>query len=307
MRTIHPASLGVSFMRALRIGLSVTALLGAASLAHAAPPSVAVGPQYDSTHVYVAPDQVDAFVGSFVATFGGHAGKPAVVTVTPTPSTTISEVATSPAGFVSVFGFRTPIPYPFGQERTGYLVTDMDAGVEAARRAGAEVVVAPFPDAIGRDAVIRWPGGVMMQLYWHTTAPSYAPLTSVPENRVYVSADAADAFVSAFEAFSGAVVVSDDPKAPGVEIGRPGETYRRIRLDSTFGRMTVLVTDGHLPLPYGLEIMGYDVADLTDTLAKAKTAGVEILIAPYQTDGREAAMVRFPGGYIAEIHARSAR
>ncbi len=42
-----------------------------------------------------------------------------------------------------------------------------------------------------------------MQLYWHTTAPSYAPLVTVPENRVYVSSDQADAFVHDFTVFSG--------------------------------------------------------------------------------------------------------
>jgi hypothetical protein len=34
-------------------------------------PSVGVGAQYDSTHVYVAPDDLDRFVTSFKATFGG--------------------------------------------------------------------------------------------------------------------------------------------------------------------------------------------------------------------------------------------
>jgi hypothetical protein len=74
--------------------------------------------------------------------------------VTPAPSSTISQVVLTPVGFLSVFGFKTPIPYPFGEERMGYLVT----AVAAAHRAGAEVVVAPFPDAISRDAIIRWPG-----------------------------------------------------------------------------------------------------------------------------------------------------
>jgi hypothetical protein len=281
-------------------GLATALWLAAAGAALAQPFSV--GPQYDSTHVYVAPDKVDAFIASFVATFGGQAGKPSEVTVTPTPSTTISQVAQTPVGFVSVFGFKTPIPYPFGEERTGYLVTDLDAAVAAARRAGAELVVAPFPDAIGRDAVIRWPGGVNMQLYWHTTAPHYAPLATTPENRVYVSADAADAFVRAFLAFSQGKVVSDQPKAPGAEIGRPADTYRRIRLESGFGKLTVLVTDGRLPWPYGREIMGYEVADLAHTLASAKAAGAELLTGPYTADGRAAAMVRFPGGYIAEVH-----
>src|ERR1700733_5267467 len=209
----------------------------AATVPDPAPASVAVGPQYDSTHVYVAPDQVERFVASFVATFGGHTSKPAIAKVTPAPSSTISQVVFTPVGFLSVFGFETPIPYPFGEERTGYLVTDMDAAVAAARRAGAELVGAPFPDAIGRNAIIRWPGGVNMQLYWHTTAPSNAPLMTVPENRVYVSSDQADAFVHAFSMFSGGRVVDDDRRAPGVEIGRSSDSYRRIRLESTFGKV----------------------------------------------------------------------
>ncbi len=124
-------------MRQLWMSGAVVAILGLGFGAAAAPAAVAVGPQYDSTHVYVAPDKVAEFVASFVATFGGQAGKPSEVTVTPTPSTTISQVAMTPAGFVSVFGFKTPVPYPFGEERTGYLVKDLDLAVEAARQAGA--------------------------------------------------------------------------------------------------------------------------------------------------------------------------
>lgn len=40
-----------------------------------ATPEIAVGAQYDSTHVYVAPAQMDEFVKSFIATFGGLASK----------------------------------------------------------------------------------------------------------------------------------------------------------------------------------------------------------------------------------------
>jgi hypothetical protein len=49
----------------------------------AALPDLAVGPQYDTTHVYVAPDQFDRFVSSLLATFGGTAAKQGVFTVTP--------------------------------------------------------------------------------------------------------------------------------------------------------------------------------------------------------------------------------
>jgi predicted enzyme related to lactoylglutathione lyase len=265
--------------------------------------AVAVGPQYDTTHVYVAPQDFDRLVASLIATFGGTATKQGVFTVTPTPSSTMSQLVMTPVGTVSVFGFKTPVPYPFGLERTGYLVTDVDEAIRAAKATGADVLVSAFDDPIGRDAIIQWPGGVNTQLYWHTTAPSYAPLQNVPENRVYVSQDRVDAFVSSFLAFSHGSLVSDEPHAPGIEIGRPTETYRRVRIESKFGKLTALVTDGHLPFPYGREMTGYEVANLKDTLGKAKSSGVEVLVPPYATDDRESALVRFPGGYIAELHA----
>src|ERR1700748_3518565 len=191
-----------------------------------------VGAQYDTTHVYVAPDDVDKFAASFLATFGGQSTKQVVATVTPTPSSTTSQLLQTPVGTVSLFGFKTPIPYPFGAERPGYLVTDLDAAVHLAKAAGADVLVATFPDPIGRDAVIQWPGGVNMQLYWHTTRPNYAAFETVPENRVYVSPDRADAFTRAFLRFSQGKVVSDEAHASGAEIGRSKDTYRRIRIES---------------------------------------------------------------------------
>ncbi|MDE1995972.1 MAG: glyoxalase [Rhizobiaceae bacterium] len=271
--------------------------------ASAARIEVGVGAQYDTTHVYVASDKVDAFAKSFIATFGGTSTKQVTTTVTPTPSSTTSQLLQTPAGFVSLFGFTTPIPYPFGLERTGYLVADMDKAVAAAKAAGADVIVAPFPDPIGRDAVIQWPGGVNMQLYWHTTAPNYPALATIPENRVYISADRVAAFTKDFLAFSHGKVVSDEPKAPGIEIGRPDETFHRVRLESIFGKMTILVTDGHLPFPYGHEVTGYETGDLSDTLAKATASGATVLTGPYTSDGRTAAMAEFPGGYVAEIHS----
>ncbi len=270
-------------------------------------PSVAVGPQYDTTHVYVAPADVDRFANSFVATFGGHSTKQVVATVTPTPSSTTSQLLLTPVGTVSVFGFRTPIPYPFGTERTGYLVTDIDQALRFAQTTGASVVVAQFLDPIGRDAVIAWPGGVYTQIYWHTITPSYPALQTIPENRVYVSAGSVRTFTRSFLAFSKGTLVSDDAHAPGIEIGRPGDSYRRLRMQSAFGKLTVFVTDGHLPYPYGREVTGYEVRDLVETIAKAKAAGATLLIPPYSADGRDAAMVEFPGGYIAEVHASTAK
>ncbi len=264
--------------------------------------SVAVGPQYDTTHVYVPLADFDRFVASVLQTFGGKTSQDGVLTVTPTPSSTRIQLVLTPVGTLSVFGFKTPIPYPFGSERTGYMVTDMDEAVRAAKATGADVLVAAFNDPIGQDAIIQWPGGVNTQLYLHTTAPSYTPLQTIPENRVYVSPDRADAFVRSFLAFSHGSVVSDT-QAPGVEIGRPAETYRRVRIESKFGKLTALVTDGHLPYPCGREMTGYEVANLAETLAKAKAAGADVLVPPYKTDERDAVVVRFPGGYIAEIHS----
>src|SRR5262245_9714013 len=176
----------------------------------AATTNVAVAPQYDTAHVYVAPEDFDRFVASLVATFGGTTSKQGVFQVTPTPSQTMSQLVLTRAGTISVFGFKTPIPYPFGVERTGYLVTDMDTAVKAARKTVADVLVAAFPDPIGRDSIIQWPGGVNTQLYWHTTPPAYPALETVPENRVYVSPERQGQFIRSFLDFSHGKVVSDE-------------------------------------------------------------------------------------------------
>jgi hypothetical protein len=112
-----------------------------------------------------------------------------------------------------------------------------------------------------------------------------------------------DAFVRSFLAFSHGHIVSDEARAPGVEIGRPGDIYRRVRIESKFGKLTAFVTDGQLPYPYGREMTGYEVTNLAETLAKAKAAGVDILVPLYRSEGRDAAIVQFPGSYIAEIHS----
>ena len=279
----------------------------AAKEARHANPLVAVAPQYDTTHVYVAPEDVDKFVAAFLATFGGKSTKQVVATVTPTPSSTTSQLLQTPVGTVSLFGFKTPIPYPFGAERNGYQVSDIDVAIRQARAAGASVIVSTFPDPIGRDAVVQWPGGVNMQLYWHMTKPDYAAFATIPENRVYVAADRAEAFVRSFVKFSHGRIVSDSSVASGAEVGKPDAKIKRIRIESAFGKMTVFVTDGHLPYPYGHETTGYEVADLDATIAKAKEAGVTVLVPPYSFEDRKAAMLQFPGGYVAEIHAAAQR
>ena len=290
-----------------------TALAAAVALelsggsACAGTPDVAVGPQYGTAHVYVAPGDMDRFAAAFVATFGGTATKPQVTHVTPTPSSAEWQVIRTPEGLVSLFGYTTPVPYPFGDERTGYLVKDMKLAIAAAKADGAAVLVDVFPDPIGEDAIIQWPGGVDMQIYVHNAAASAPPLQSVPENRVYVPPERSDAFIHDFLAFSHGRVTEDDAHAHGVEIGQPGKTFREVRVDSAFGKVAVLVTDGQLPFPYGRETTGYEVADLAGTLARATAAGAAVLAGPYTSRDRSAAIVEFPGGYIAEIHSPAAR
>jgi predicted enzyme related to lactoylglutathione lyase len=293
--------------RAIRVSLAVTLLAGAVmGTAVAATPSVAVAPQYDTSHVYVAPADVDRFAQSFLATFGGKSTPQVVVNVLPVPSSTTSQLLQTPAGTVSLFGFTTPIPHPFGQERNGYLVKDMDVALKAARENGAAVIVSDFPDPIGRDAVVQWPGGVNMQLYWHTKTPDYAAFQTVPENRVYLSADRADAFIKAFLGFSHGKILADNQQAPGVDVGQGNGTYRRVDIESSFGRMAVLVTNGQLPYPFGHETTGYQVADLNATLGKATGAGAKVLVPTFDSKGRRSALVEFPGGYVAEIHQLNA-
>ncbi|MFQ6346334.1 glyoxalase [Pseudomonas sp. R11F] len=279
----------------------------AVSLSAQASTGPAVGAQYDTSHVYVAPGDVDRFVKSFVATFGGQSTPQVVVNVLPVPSSTTSQLVQTPVGTVSLFGFTTPVPYPFGAERNGYLVKDMDVALAEAKKHGADVIVHDFPDPIGRDAVVQWPGGVTMQLYWHSKAPNYAAFQSIPENRVYLSEQRADAFIKSFTGFSHGKVVADEKHLDGAVVGEPGKTIRRVKLESDFGKMVMFVTDGHLPYPYGRETTGYEVKDLSATLAKAKDSGAQLLIEPKAEPDRQSAVVEFPGGYVAEIHQSLAK
>lgn len=285
-------------LAALLVGLAVA--LGVAPPASAAPQTQAVGPQYDSVHVYVDPAEFDAFVHSWVTTFGGTTSAAVITHVTPTPSTTRSQLILSPVGTLSVFGFTTPVPYPFGAERGGWLMTDLDAGLAHAQAAGATTVVAPFDDPIGRDAIVQFPGGVNTQLYWHTTAPSYPPLRTIPDNRVYLGPGTVDAFLRSYGEFTGATIDSDVSAADGALLGKPGSTFRQIHLSGPFGNTLVSVTDGHLPYPVGRELAGYAVDDVDATIAKAKSAGAHELSSP--AGAEKSAFLEFPGGYIAEIH-----
>src|SRR5260370_7712070 len=117
---------------------------------------IAVAPQYDTTHVYVSPQDFDRFVASLIATFGGTTSKKGVFTVTPTPSETMSQLVLTPVGTISVFGFETPIPYPLGSERTGYLVIDMHSAIPAARATAPDILVTLFNDPTLLDAIIQY-------------------------------------------------------------------------------------------------------------------------------------------------------
>ena len=70
-------------IKSLAVGFALLVCVGAAPL-DAESPAVGVTPQYGTTHVYVAPDQVDRFAQKFLATFGGASTKQGVATVTPT-------------------------------------------------------------------------------------------------------------------------------------------------------------------------------------------------------------------------------
>jgi hypothetical protein len=265
-------------------------------------PELAVGPQYDSTHVYVKAADFDTFVKSLAATLGGKASPRIPSTLTPTPSRAQFQITQTPIGILSIFTYETPIPYPFGLERSGWLVSDMDLALKVARANGAEVIVGKWRDPIGYDAIIQWPGGVKMQLYVHFTPPKYEPLEAVPETRCYLSRDSADAFVHGILGFSRGRIISDDTRADGAELGKPGEVFRRIRLDSRFGKLQVNVTDGHLPYPFGYEITGYEVRDLNVTLEKGRANGVTVRSTRFDGPDRSSVIVQFPGGYMAELH-----
>ena len=81
---------------------------------------------------------------------------------------------------------------------------------------------------------------------------------TVPENRVYVSPDAGRRLRQQLPAFLAT------ERSYRTTRGAPGVGNRPCRKTpivasgsrSVFGKMTVLVTDGHLPYPYGRELTG---------------------------------------------------
>lgn len=77
----------------------------------------------------------------------------------------------------------------------------------------------------------------------------------------------------------------------------------QLRITSAFQRMTVLATDGRLPYPYGHELAGHEVSNLAATIAKAESAGANVLAGPYSADGRQAKMLEVSG----RLYCRSTR
>ena len=100
----------------IRFALAILAVLAGIVLTvtdvPAASPSIAVGPQYNTTHVYVALEDFDRFSDALVATFGGTKSQTSMISVTPTPSKTMWQAVFTPVGTFSVFGFENSDPLP---------------------------------------------------------------------------------------------------------------------------------------------------------------------------------------------------
>jgi hypothetical protein len=61
----------------------------------------------------------------------------------------LEQALVTPVGTFSVFGFTTPIPYPFGLERNGYLVIELDTAIQRAGPSFAALVGARPDDFDG--------------------------------------------------------------------------------------------------------------------------------------------------------------
>jgi len=112
-----------------------------------------------------------------------------------------------------------------------------------------------------------------------------------------------DAFLKSYLRFTQGRLDSDTRSADGALIGKPGTTFRRIHLSSPFGNTQISVTDGQLPYPYGRDVAGYRVIDVSATVAKAMAAGARMLVPTTRVGTTASAMLQWPGGYIAEVHS----
>jgi hypothetical protein len=87
-------------------------------------------------------------VKAFLDTFGGTSTKQAVVAVTPTPSSTSSQLLQTLVGTVSLFGLKTPVPNPFGRKSAGYFAIDLERAIVSAKSEGLM--------ALWRRSLIPW-------------------------------------------------------------------------------------------------------------------------------------------------------
>ena len=265
-------------------------------------PVQAYGVAYDASHVYVQHGKLPEFIKSWEATFGGTNNPPAAFGITPTPSTALASIIHSPVGLLAAYDYQTPIPFPFGSEQTGFGVHGPDNAVRVARRVGATAPVAPWTGPVGREAVVRFPGGFSSQVWEQFDMSGFTPLTTQPEFRVYLSEDTVNAFLASYLPFTGGKVVSDVRAADGGEIGAPGTTYHRVRIKTPFGDTVVLANQGDWNYPYGRDTTGYTVTDVAGTIAKATASGATVRSGPYRSKDRTSVLLEFPGGYLAEVH-----
>ena len=107
---------------------------------------------------------------------------------------TMSQLVLTPAGSVSVFGFKTPMPYPFGRRTHGLSGDRSRRRRRAAQADGADVLVSSVQrsDRPGRrDPVARRREHAALLAHDAALVPA---LKTIPENRVYVSPERANDF-----------------------------------------------------------------------------------------------------------------
>lgn len=259
------------------------------------------GTQNGSTHIYLQSGTLASFTNSIASTFGGSIQQGGTAQITPTPSTVKSAFVFTPVGNFTGFEYTTPVPKPFGNENYGFMVSDMEQALLAARQLGASVMIEPFPDALGRDAVLIWPNGVQMQLFQHFKPQNNQSLKNTPETRLYIPVDRADEFIHSYSQFSLSILVQDRVLVAGDQPISDG-ALREVHLTSetSFGNTHIFVTNGHLNVPFGYEVTGYAVDDFQQTYVKAVENQAKTLWSNYQNS----AIIEFPGGYKAEIHQK---
>ena len=108
--TLRSSRVCAGFLLPIVLALSVHIGQPLAARPRAETPEIAVGSQYDSTHVYVKAADFDAFVNSVVATLGGKASARIPASVTPTPSKAQFQFVLTPLGTLSIFAYETPTP-----------------------------------------------------------------------------------------------------------------------------------------------------------------------------------------------------